>query len=300
MNKSLLNIRQMKAVLIEWWNDHYYWIVLSPQKPTWPPSVNDFYVSVTTVLGIVEKPWVTRWVGDLGNREAGQRLGEAQDRGSRIHRATYMLDNGGAVAYQAPWNKKQNFTSKELRQLEKRFKEKFVVLSRQEEAVQVWRYQQFLKHTGGRVVASEMTVFSTDPTLKVAGTLDKLIDFPHTVPSYGITPGRWIVDLKSGNEDEVSHGLQLGEYGDMYDKLYPDEPLAGGLILYTASKTRFDIGLPKAKVILKAELKKRAEQFRPHYDVWKINNPAATPEVFQFPKLIVDERLMMKRKRKRK
>ena len=58
-----------------------------------------FLPSVTTKLGVVNKSFLARWRGDIGNREADMRLFEGQERGSRLHRAFETFCKGGTVVF---------------------------------------------------------------------------------------------------------------------------------------------------------------------------------------------------------
>ena len=53
----------------------------------WYQLDNEYYPSVTTILSIIDKPELRKWVGELGSREANFQMHEAQDKGKRIHHA---------------------------------------------------------------------------------------------------------------------------------------------------------------------------------------------------------------------
>ena len=59
----------------------------------------DYFPSVTTKLGIIDKPFLARWRGDIGNREADYRVRDAQEKGSNIHNGWFVMTQGGAVVY---------------------------------------------------------------------------------------------------------------------------------------------------------------------------------------------------------
>jgi len=58
-----------------------------------------YYPSVTTVLSMVDKPELRKWVGELGNREASFQMHEAQDKGKRIHHAWELYCAGKTIGY---------------------------------------------------------------------------------------------------------------------------------------------------------------------------------------------------------
>ncbi len=54
--------------------------------------------SVTTILGVIRKPALEHWRGDLGNAEADRQMNEAGDKGSLVHKLCE------AVNYDVPWS----------------------------------------------------------------------------------------------------------------------------------------------------------------------------------------------------
>src|SRR5258708_32917529 len=83
------------AVMVEFFNSHYY-------KVTTPAGLIRYIPSVTTKLRIVDKPFLRRWRGDLGNSEADLRLYDAGGRGKCIHWAYATMLKAADVGSD-PW-----------------------------------------------------------------------------------------------------------------------------------------------------------------------------------------------------
>ncbi|KKK80020.1 hypothetical protein LCGC14_2827700, partial [marine sediment metagenome] len=86
----------MEVKMIQYFDDHWYRREIERKE-----SDNEirWYPSVTTKLGIVAKYGLDKWRGDIGNREADLRALEAQNRGSRVHRAWQVYQEGGSVGF---------------------------------------------------------------------------------------------------------------------------------------------------------------------------------------------------------
>lgn len=255
-------------VMLEWFDSHYYHIREG--------GVDYRLPSITTVLGAEAKPHLIPWYAKLGLREAQQQLSEAQDRGSRVHHACYALANGGAWVYQPPWNKKQTYTSKEIRALARQYHDKLVVLTRQEEAVMTWRFQQYLEKEKLRIVASELPTYSLSQGL--AGTIDYVaIDQEERM---------WIIDVKTGAESH-EHWMQVVGYFYMYLQQYNVGNLAGVKLVYLKMKNKTDVGLPVVRTKVAGEnlvnLGADFSDLQHVKAVWDRQNPHPTPEIFQFP-----------------
>lgn len=74
---------------------------------------NQIMPSVTTVLGVIRRPYLERWRGELGNVEADRRLNEAGTLGANIH------DICQAINLRQPWEAPDKNTELMARAYEK-------------------------------------------------------------------------------------------------------------------------------------------------------------------------------------
>lgn len=90
---------------VSWYDDRFYKITTreQPEGLTCFEAPNGlFHVylpSTTTKHGIINKPFLAKWRGDIGNELADKKMHESQDRGTRIHYALEVLFNGGTVEF---------------------------------------------------------------------------------------------------------------------------------------------------------------------------------------------------------
>jgi hypothetical protein len=140
------------------------------------------YPSVTTVLGVINKPWLNEWRGDLGNEEADRVSGEAADTGSDFH------DLGAA------------FNRTALMGLSRTI---LIPAPTPQLACMMAAYAEWFDRVVERVLAVEEVVYH--PTYGYAGTYDLL-----AVLKGDATPT--VIDLKTSRAIYPEHGLQLGAY----------------------------------------------------------------------------------------
>lgn len=169
-----------KQKTVEWFDDRFYKVLLPPDF-----TREDFYPSVTTILGIIDKPWLRRWYGDLGTELAAHRSAQAKARGSLIHDIIHnMLLFDGAAPIEP---------------------EKVS----QEDWYQVWNFSQWYENVKPRILGSELTVVSH--AHRYAGTLDLLVQIEEGEYNVGyakpitIPKGIYVGDIKTGNYDAASH-----------------------------------------------------------------------------------------------
>src|SRR6185503_8263046 len=99
--------------LIEYFDDHFYKI---------EHEGNTYYCpSVTTKLGVIDKPFLAKWRGDIGNREADMRSYEAANKGKRIHWAWEVILKGGVCIYDA-WHH-PTYSAEQIAQLKQEYGE---------------------------------------------------------------------------------------------------------------------------------------------------------------------------------
>jgi hypothetical protein len=265
--------------LVEWFNEHWYKVIRNGET--------DFYASTTTKLGIMDKPNIARWRGDLGNREADLRMYEAGQRGTRIHWAWATALEGGAVIYD-PWQR-PIYTKEQIADLESRYK-KVAILRTQDEMFQVVKLQKQFNILKPEVLAVELTV--VDHNQRDAGTIDAI--YKIKAGSYmiaGAKPlvlegGIYINDLKTGNYVDDNTWLQLSDYGFMA-KHSIGLDIAGALITHTSAKTKGGIaGLTTLFRPAETLLGIDYTDFRHAAALWDREHAEDRPEEYQFPSLV--------------
>lgn len=266
------------VVLIEWFNEHWY-------KVTTDGAVR-YIPSVTTKLGILDKPQLTRWYGDLGTREAELRKYEAGQRGTRIHWAYATALKGGAVVYD-PWQRPV-YTAEGLAELKKKHGD-VAILRTQEEMWALTKLAEQFKRLTPRIVGVEETV--SDLKEMDAGTIDGILSIDEgdyfiagSKPLH-LDAGLYINDLKTGSYVGDDVWLQLAPYTIMYEKKHGVQA-AGALVTHTSSIVRG--GIPGLKTLFcsREMLDIYYKRYRHISDVWNDRHSADAPETYQFPSLI--------------
>ncbi len=268
-----------EAVLIEWFNAHYYRVTEN--------GTNRFIPSVTTKLGIVDKPNLARWRGDLGNREADLRMYEAGQRGTRIHWAYATALKGGAVVYD-PW---QNpvYTEEGLAELRKEHRE-LAILRTQEEQWDICKLAEQYKRLDPEVLGVEQTVH--DIQNNDAGTIDNILAVKAGAYLVAgskplvLSGGIYINDLKTGKYVDDNVWMQLAPYAFMYEKRF-GITVAGALVTHTGSNIK--TGIPGLKTLYRDRetlLGKDYSDYRHAAALWEREHTGEEPETFQFPSVI--------------
>lgn len=267
-------------VLVEWFNDHWYKVV-KEGVPWW-------CASVTTKLGILDKPGLARWRGDVGNREADLRMHDAGQRGKRIHWAWATALEGGAVIYD-PWQTPV-YTPEGIAELTAKYNGKVAVLRTQDEMWQVDKLRRQHAILKPRVVAVELKVYDLD-TMD-AGTIDSVEEIAageymvSGARPLALKGGLYVADLKSGTwlGDEANY--QTAKYLAMYEKMNGVK-CAGTLIRHTSASTKK--GIPGLGVYLRTREQVYDEDlpmFERIAGIWNAQHKGDEPETFQFPSLI--------------
>ncbi len=266
----------MTIKLVEYYNEHWY-----------KTEDGKFYPSVTTKLGIVRKPFLETWRGDLGNRECDLRLFEAGQRGTRIHHAWYTLTTGGAVIYNN-W-RRPSYTEEEIKMYRDRYNGAVAVLQHQDEMIDAWKLQQFMEIVRPKVVASELVLYSDK--YEEAGTVDNVFEIAEGVyPISGRDPlhikgGLYIADLKTGNVFSEDTYMQTAAYASMYSEQYGVD-VEGTLGLHTSAKTKKGIEGFSAYLRTREEMLEDFGNFRMVSGVWASKNKSARPRHFEFPSML--------------
>jgi hypothetical protein len=278
--------------LIEYFDDHFYKIELEDGKVEYLPSV-------TTKLGAAPKPFLARWRGDIGNREADQRMYDAANKGKRIHYAVNLFLNDGVIILN-PFNH-PNYSDEKIREIQSRIDREVFILQDQDEMLHVSRFQEWLNRTNAKVIGTDMIVY--DLTFKEAGTLD--FAFEIEAGSYevnGAKPlklekGIYIADLKTGSDVYDEAFMQIAAYTNMYFNCGENWPTnyKGSLIIHTGSKTR--TGIPGLSTVHRNPaqvLDDYVNGFRHVAAIWDRQNENAMPRMLEFPALITKNEEFLK------
>lgn len=269
-----------EPVLVEWFNDHWYKVTVEG-APYYLPSV-------TTKLGIVDKPFLAQWRGDIGNREADLRMYEAGQRGKRIHWAYEIALNGGVVVYD-PW---QNpvFTEEGIAALKAEHKGNVSILRTQDEMWQMAKLEKQFNALHPFVIAVEQKVY--DIANKDAGTIDNVLFIDEGdylisgAKPVHLSGGIYINDLKTGKVVDENTWLQLAAYGYMYEQSHGMK-IAGALITHTSATIKS--GIPGLKTLVR-ERQELIERDYPDYRhasaLWEREHKDDQPETFNFPATI--------------
>lgn len=267
------------TTLVEWFSAHYYKVIVGETSRLIP--------SVTTKLGVIDKPNLSRWRGDIGNREADLRMYDAAQRGTRIHWAYATALKGGAVVYD-PWNKPV-YTEEGIAELRKAHGE-IAILRTQEEQWDICKLAEQYKRLAPEVLGVEETVYDLDTD--DAGTIDNI--FAISGGEYFISGskplilplGIYIGDLKTGKYIDDNVWLQIAPYAYMWEKK-TGKKVAGGLVTHTGSTIKS--GIPGLKTLYRPREKLfdvDYADYRHAAKLWERNHQDDQPETFQFPSLI--------------
>ena len=269
--------------LIEWFDEHFYKIETDDKI--------EYLPSTTTKLQVAPKPFLAKWRGDVGNREADLKMNEASDRGKRIHYAVNHYLNRGTVIYN-PYQR-PTFTAEAIKELEEKTGKEVFVLKDQGEMYQLYKFKLWINEVKPVIIASEVIVYDLD--MKEAGTVDIVLDI--AAGEYNVSGakplvlagGRYIVDLKTGNQIDDNYYMQTADYQVMYNKSFKNSvgfvPVKENLIIHTNATTKKGILGLSTHLRTEEEAKKDYEDFRHIAAIWERTN-TSNPKVFEFPNLI--------------
>jgi hypothetical protein len=272
----------MTPTLVEYYDEHWYKI----EKEGRPA---EYYPSVTTKLGVVAKPFLAKWRGDIGNREADMRLFESQERGTRIHAGWETLCQGGIVLYNPL--RKPLFTSEDILAAHETYNGMVEIVRYQDEMLQLVKLKSWIDAVKPKIVASELTVYNEKE--KYAGTIDTVMDIAEgDFHVDGRTPlhlpsGRYIVDLKTGNSLDDNAFMQTAAYAVAYAKREnfkeTDPVVVGTLILWTGSTNKTGIPGLGTEHRTTAQVNQDFQDFLHVSSVWERKHKDDRPRIFEFP-----------------
>ena len=271
--------------MVEWFNDHWYKIELGENEFKYIPSV-------TTKLGVVSKPFLAKWRGDIGNREADMRMFEAAERGSRIHRGYEIYCKGGLIIYNPVT--RPNYTPEEMSKLLSENPINYIC-QYQDEMWDLLKLSKFIELVKPKIIASEMTVCSLKDN--DAGTMDSLFEIKEgNYPVNGSKPlfipgGVYVADLKTGNVIDKNAYRQTAAYVNCVREMKISNPV-GSLILHTGSKNKNGIEGFGVHVRIGDDLKNDYKSYRLAASLWEEEHGDDSPRIFEFPSQIKKEVLI--------
>lgn len=271
----------MKHKLIQYFDDHWYKIEFDNDEIA-------YYPSYTTKLNASPKPFLARWRGDIGNREADLRLREAAEHGTRVHHACTTYAAGGTVLYN-PWQS-PNWTPEQIKEIKEGDKKDPFILMNQQEMLETWRFQQFIQLVKPEIYSIERTVASH--IYKEAGTLDYLFGINEgNYQINGKTPvhldeGYYIADVKTGNTISDDAYMQISGYRNALEEEDEDIKIAGGLILHLKGKTKSGIFGLSTHLRTPEMMDQDFEDYRHVAAIWERKNRNAAPKLFDFPAIL--------------
>lgn len=269
----------LESMTVEFFDDRWY-------KRLKKDGTVDYYPSVTTKLGIVDKPFLARWRGDIGNREADIRVAEAQDRGSRIHHAWYTINQGGVALFQPP--QRPNFVPETIDALKLEHNGLVAIVTKQDEMYDLWKLKRMKELMPFEILHGELTVYSDK--YREAGTVDNVIKVAAgTYMVNGKAPlmvkgGIYIADLKTGKGIGQA-AKQMAAYASMIEETQ-DIKVQGTMTFHTGASTKGTIPGLAVHVREGDQWREDFEAFREISKVWEREHADDRPDVFDFPALI--------------
>lgn len=276
-------MKNVEVKLVEWFDDHFYKISLEEDGKV----IEDYFPSVTTKLNIIAKPFLARWRGDIGNREADLRVFESSERGVRIHNGWYTLTIQGAVVYN-PFNK-PNYSSEELDSLSEQYAGNIAVIKYQDEMWDIIKLKKWIEAVKPQIKACELTVYSLKN--RDAGTADNVMYIEageyliNGSKPLNLPAGLYVVDLKSGKQIDDNAFLQTACYAKCLEEMGYGE-IQGTLVLHTGASTKKGIEGLATHYRTKEEMEQDYEDYRLAARLWERRNSEAKPTIFSFPALI--------------
>jgi hypothetical protein len=226
-----------------------------------------FVPSVTWILDSYPKGvGFAKWLQSVGE-ESETIKKDAGQRGSHIHAACEMIDNGQQVTMEMAFQNEDGTAS--------------TLTPDEYEAVMSFR--DWLDTNKPELLACEVTVFGSG----YAGTIDRIYRIKQGVKK-GLDAGIWLIDLKSSKAVYESHKLQVSAYKHANIDLKvlnitPDEWRSVRLGVLQVGYTRNGDGFKFTEVEDKFEI------FKAVYQIWQNDNPNAKPLQRDFPLAIFAE-----------
>lgn len=236
---------------------------LLPLNQHWYPSPKKkdvWYPSVTMVTGFLPKgQFFERYLAEQESWEDSQALlKEAGDRGTRVHDASEILDNGGTITYGAPLVTSEG----KVFQLTD---EEYQLLS---------FYINWHKKFTPKIVHVELRMVSDK--MKLGGKLDRI---------YEIDDKTVLFDLKTSKSAIFdSHWIQVACYSKMYEELYKTRVDEVAILRLTSRRKEGYEYVTRSR----EEWLKDYQQFKKTYDTMMYlgNNKVISPKIIEVPEVL--------------
>lgn len=285
---------EIKVHMVEWFNDHWYKLDVEKEVNADMKGIDAnletetlYFPSVTTKLGVIAKPFLAHWRGDLGNREADLRQFEASQRGVRIHHAWYVMTTGGVIVYQ-PFQR-PNYSQSDIDTMESENMGNLAVVRYQDEMYDLHKLSRWLKAVNPEIRGSEIINYSIPN--KDAGTLDNLFFIKegdyliNGAKPLHLPEGLYVADLKTGKVVDDDAFMQTACYAKNIQEMGFGDPI-GTLILHTGSAVRTAIEGLSTLYRSKEQMEQDYLDYRLAAALWDRKNANAKPKIFEFPALL--------------
>lgn len=300
MNEELLKV--------EWFDDRFYKTKVSEVPEGVPDSLiysngEDIYIYAPSVTTIIQNgqpnKFLDRWRGTVGNDTADWISLQARTKGSNIHEYCAVYSSGGIVLFNDGGiiNEISIGQIKELNKiLENGENRNIRVVKKQEEMIQVYRYEQLWKTLNPKVLEIEKSIFYSKDGLLFGGTIDYVWDLEggeYNISKKSgtdvIPKGRYIVDIKTGNSFETdNYAIQVSAYA----KAYGD--IDGAIIVHLNSDNKTGINGVKLEILNSEELEAPFKQFVNLYNTFVYTNRNLKPNVFDVPVMLSPYEIKLK------
>jgi len=273
----------MEIKLISWFDDRFYKVTYEKDNK----EITDYIPSVTTKLNAVAKPFLSRWRGDLGNREADFRMKEQAERGARIHFAWQILNTGGAVIYNPFYE--PIYSREKIIELEKQYNTNIIEIKNQDEMYQIDKLKRFYSIIKPASIYCEMIVYDIEN--RDAGTIDNVWTIKEG--SYQVNgkepiklkEGIYIIDIKTGNYLGREAKMQTSAYTICYEKMM-NLDVIGVLIVHTAAQTRSGIEGLKTIYLNRKQISEAYDDYKNISAVWEKQFANLKPTLRTLPSLL--------------
>lgn len=253
MKKEIRVVDQARGVLQITTTDERFYAIPNIDKGTGLPKYA-FVPSVTWIASYYPKGVAFfRWLADQGWDESQAIKAAAGARGSRVHKATEILESGGEIDITQPIEAVDG-SVKELDALE---------LSA------IRSFMDWHSATSPKLIASELTVFGDG----YAGTIDRI---------YMIDGRVWIVDLKTSASIWEEYVLQISAYSNakvdtsalgITEEQWANRGLAILQIGYRQNRKGYKWN----------EVEDKFDLFRMAMAIWSNENPDTRPKQIEIP-----------------
>jgi hypothetical protein len=263
---------------IEYFDDRFYKLKLSSKERQLLKKYHKkkfeeiiYLPSVTTMLGIIDMPFINRWRGDVGNERADYLVRAGGDRGNRVHHGVNI-----AMVY----NK---------RGLGNKLKHDDYA---QEEWVQLVKFKKWYEELKPEVLKLEYIVYSLRHLF--AGRMDLLVRLKEGTYNTGfstpvkIPAGIYLGDVKSGKGIHGSH-YQTAAYTVAVEEMVALIEKLTKIKIEGTFTLHLNAGTKRGWKMIVRDREQMKDDFQTAlhaFCVWKKENANLTPRVFEMPQTI--------------